>query len=290
MKTAFLILSCDYPSKIFEKLLQKLSLFRDSIIYIHHDSYQNKFDDSLIKKYNLVMAEKCYRTYWSHINNVKATWEGFEFLMNNYSPDWIITITPTCYPIKSIAKIEDFLENTKFDGFMIYRKVTSTPQWELDKWIYRDMYHKKNTIPIINRPIFIKRNPKNVPFNNEFAIWHSSNYFMLNNKVVKQMLEQKEIYDKIVKFYDQMGGTAQFPCPQEIVLQSIIMNTCKDVNINNNYYRYIKWEPHKWSPIYLTENNLEEITKTDALFARKFKDGISDIIIEEIDKIIETNK
>ncbi|MBR4264893.1 MAG: hypothetical protein IKQ46_02435 [Bacteroidales bacterium] len=283
MKIAFVILSCDYPGKQFEILLDKLSLFENPVIYIHHDYSQNNFNNNLIKKYNLILAPKHYTTYWSHINNVKATWDAFKIISEKYNPDWIITITPTCYPIKPIKEIESFLKNSEYDGYMSYRKVTATPKWELDKWIYRDMYHKKIMLPIINRPIFIKRKTKSVPFNEDFPIWHSSNYFMLNNKAIKQLLEQEECYNKLVKFYETFNSKNQHPCPQEIVIQSIIMNNCKNINICNNYYRYIKWVEGVWSPIYLTEDNYEEVKNSDALFARKFRSPESDKLTKLID-------
>lgn len=290
MKIAFVILSCDYPSAHFKKLLERLSDFEDSVIYIHHDFSQNEFDNSLKERYNIVLSDKTYITHWSHINNVKATWDIFKNAMSGYNPDWIITLTPTCYPIKPTYQIEQFLQNTEYDGFMTYRKVTSTPIWELDKWIYRDMYHRKFILPIINRPIFLKRRGSKVPFNNDFAIWHGSNYFMLNNKAVSSLLGEEATYLRLIKFYESFKTDNQHPCPQEIVIQSILMNNCKHLKINQDYHRFIKWRDGVWSPEYLDENYFNEICSSNALFARKFKSPLSDSLTDLIDSTLLNKK
>ncbi|MBP5502605.1 MAG: hypothetical protein J6Y24_07440 [Bacteroidales bacterium] len=108
MKIAFIILSCDYPGNHFTRLLERLAEFEDSVIYIHHDYNQNDFDKSLLNRFNIVMAKNNYVTYWSHINNVKATWDLIKQANEECKPDWTITLTPTCYPIKSISQIEIF--------------------------------------------------------------------------------------------------------------------------------------------------------------------------------------
>lgn len=287
MKIAFIILSCDYPGNHFTRLLERLAEFEDSVIYIHHDFNQNDFDKSLLNRFNIVMAKNNYVTYWSHINNVKATWDLIKQANEECKPDWTITLTPTCYPIKSISQIENFLKESEYDGYMSHRKVTSTPVWELDQWIYRDMYHRKIVIPIINRPIFIKRRKSKVPFDDSFPIWHGSNYFMLNNKAVSELLSQEDTYRRLVNFYEGIKSTEQHPCPQEIVLQSIIINNCKTLKINNDYYRFTKWVNGVWSPIYLTEANFDEIRDSNSLFARKFRSPESDELVKLIDNMTQ---
>ena len=290
MKLAFVILSCDYPTAHFNRLLQRLSMFGNSAVYIHHDYSQNQFDNSLKERYNIVLSDKTYITHWSHINNVKATWDIFKNAMNGFNPDWIITITPTCYPVKTVDEIESFLQDTEYDGFMTFRKVTSTPDWELDKWIYRDMYHHKITLPIINRPIYVKRKASEVPFNSDFAIWHGSNYFMLNNKAVSSLLGEEATYQRLVHFYDGFKTDDQHPCPQEIVIQSILMNNCKHLKINGDYLRFIKWREGIWSPEYLDEKYFNEIRSSNALFARKFKSPLSDSLTDLIDNTLLNKK
>lgn len=281
MIPVFLILSCNKPDTQFERLLKKLRLFQNAIIYVHHDFSQSDFDLSLKQKYNLIMPDKSYKTFWSHINNVEATWYALADIENRFNYDWLITLTPTCYPVKSISYIEQFLNTTDYDAFMEQRLITSVPVIELDKWIYRDMYHKR--FRILKHDFFLKRNSKDVPFDNNFKIFHGSNYFMINRKTVRLLINQNDKYRQLVGFYKSMNCEEQHPCPQEIVLQSLILNNSSELNICNNYYRFIKWEPHKWSPVYLEEKYFDDIFSSDALFARKFKSGISDRLIEKID-------
>lgn len=98
----FHILTYQPPDELFISLLDTLKQLPNKVsIALHHDYHQSDFPQEVIDKYDLLVVKKPHRTYWSHINNVLATFDAIELLYNQEDkPDWYIALTPNCYPIK----------------------------------------------------------------------------------------------------------------------------------------------------------------------------------------------
>ena len=78
--------------------------------------------------------------------------------------------------------------------------------------------------------------------------------------------------------------------PDEVIFQSIILNSDKNYKVVNNNLRFTQWsnDGEVGSSDILTEQHYRSLMKTDAFFARKVDPVRSKNLIELINKYIQT--
>jgi hypothetical protein len=59
------------------------------------------------------------------------------------------------------------------------------------------------------------------------------------------------------------------------------------VKLSQNHLRYVDWTNGGSNPKFLTTNDLPEITRSSAHFARKFDMVLDSYVLDKIDKLIE---
>ncbi|SDL59985.1 Core-2/I-Branching enzyme [Catalinimonas alkaloidigena] len=291
----FYILSYQPPDPVFLKLLARLREIPGAVIAVHHDYEQSDFPTEVIEQYQLQMVPQSRRTYWSHLNNVLATFDVLKVLYEHPNHvDWFVALTPGCYPIKKAEEIVQFFAEAKEDYYLDIREVTyKQPKIELDKWIADGLYKEEMLkIPFLSkkghfywRSIYKERAQEQLPFNDKFKLYHGSNWMMMNRKVVEKLWEDSPYHHALVNFYQKhIHGEDQHPCPQEVIIPSLIGNL-KEVNgIVTENYRYIDWkEASDWHPNTLTIRHWEALKTSDALWARKFNFPESTELLEKID-------
>ena len=296
MRLGFLILSYNEPDDLFIKLLEFLNTFENAVICVHHDYYQSNLSPELIEKYKLLIVKKYFKTYWSHVNNVLATIEGFKQLLESISsPDWIITLTPNCFPVKSKDDIASFFDVAKDDAFIDMHKVSDYKLGNVDEWLLRDMQKQPwFKLPFFNRKgrLVFRQIRKKIPYaknyflNGAYKYYQGSNYFFLNKKVVTQIINPDSEINRLIQFYkNYIKATPEMhPCPQETIIQTFVANL-SGINICFKNYRYIDWVNRiNWSPNWLTEKHFDEIKKGDSLWARKLRYPESAMLIKKIEK------
>ncbi|WP_075590605.1 beta-1,6-N-acetylglucosaminyltransferase [Labilibacter marinus] len=299
MTIAFLFLTYQKPDQHFINLLDVLKRFPSVEVVLHHDFNQSNFPDEIIKEYNINLLPKHYKTYWSHINNVKATIDGIHYIYNLQSkPDWCITITPNCYPIKSIEHILKFYNDTEFDGFIEMNQLNVTSPNTVreknfnNKIFKKPLFNIKLPTPINkSKTIFINRDKNRIPFSKNYPLWHGSNWLSINRKVMKEINNRLSLDHPLIKFYqEELLAEDMHPCPQEVILQTFIANET-NCNIKHKYNRFIKWEENNWSPLNLTFKDWIEIKKSNALWGRKFDSTQSATLINKLNsEILYENK
>jgi hypothetical protein len=303
MNLGFIFLTFEPVNDIFIKHLELLSKIKNSKIAVHHDYYKCEFPDKIIKRFNLSIVNPYYKTYWSHVNNVKAMIDGFKMLYTQPNPpDWYITLTPSCFPIKSIDKIESFYNEANknnIDAFIDMHEVGNTPDMKmLDKTLLRDMYMQPwFKIPFISKKgkFYLRQIRKNLNVNNnpfvggKYIYWQGSNHLSINKKIVEKIIDSKSSINELISFYETniVETPDMHPCPQETIIQTFIANQ-ENINIMYNNYRYIDWNnPEKeWSPKVLTEKDYIFLKDSDALWARKLLSPQSDSLITKIENTL----
>jgi len=293
VKLGFSILSHQAPTLLFQRLLCQLDKFPDKEIAIHHDFNQTEFDKTLLQGTSYELVTDYVRTYWSHTNNIKAILETFKMLYSK-DCDWYITLSTNCYPVKSVDYILHFMSTTKYDGF-IERNNIWTDHFNFYQYFRKGFLTKYMfKVPFVTRQgkvyqkaIRKRRDKSEILFNDSFIPYHGSDWFAINKKAMKFILESEEKINKIVLFLaDVNKGPDINVCPPEVVFQTILGNN-KNLFLNNNYYRFTDWENAKdWHPNTLTIRHWNALQSSDALFARKFKWEESKDVIELIDSEI----
>lgn len=283
MVIGFIILSHrSIDWQLLAKLLPRLRDLGNVEIVIHHDIYQSPVDILLVKKYGVHLLNAIERTNWSHISKVTAILRGLKYLSGlSNQPNWYITLSPSCYPIKSASRIIAQLSKLKADFYIDMREVNfHSTGMELDMHIEEAIARRViGYIPFISRrgsfywrPIKVLRPLNIIPFSKDFKIFHGSDWFLLNQRTVKYLLEVCTNDHPLIKFYlkEFSQKKIQSPSPVEIVIQSILGNTTE---LYGEYYNwhYIDWSGvTDWHPHILTERHWSDLIASKALWARKF--------------------
>jgi hypothetical protein len=73
--------------------------------------------------------------------------------------------------------------------------------------------------------------------------------------------------------------------PDELFFQTVIMNSPLCGSVVNDNLRYIDWkDPNAASPAILTTSDLESLTRSSKLFARKFDTTVDGDVLDLIDQ------
>ena len=285
-----------FPDLQFSRLLDTICRANSEDIHfsiaIHHDFHQSRFPSALIDQYNLHFVENYRPTKWGHVSKVPATLDTFALLQQKENPDWYITLSPNCYPIKPFNELANFLKNTVYDTFLEFRKIGSLEDKSHKErslftkyWFRYPMISRKGDFYL--RSLRTRINKQKTPFNDNFEAYTGSDWMALSNYAVKKMLDAK-LYDHPV--IDYLSSINEAPdiivSPIEMVIQSFFGND-KSLNHSRKNLHFIDWEGSvNWHPNTITMSHIDQIMTSEAFFARKFVSGHSEDIIEEIERTI----
>jgi hypothetical protein len=295
-KIGFAILSHRPPKQVFTKLLQYLKNLPGAVIGLHHDYSQSDFPQDIINEFDIKVVNPSMNTKWGHISKVPATLEVFKLLYEQQPElDWFITVSPNCYAVKSHQYLLDFLKNTQYDVFMELMAIA--PQGhQAPVSHYTTLFSKHQFyLPFISRKgKFYMRDirkaidPETTPFNSKLKPFTGSDWFILNRKAMKAILDADIPNHPAFHYLAEANlDKKRNASPIEILVQTFIANN-KELKIkSDNFYRYIDWEgTTEWHPRTLVMTDYERIKNSDALFARKFNDEESLPLIAKIDSEI----
>lgn len=106
-------------------------------------------------------------------------------------------------------------------------------------------------------------------------------WFSLTRGAVEEIEKYIQLHRKVVDFTF---------APDEVIFQSIILNSDKNYKVVNNNLRFTLWsnEGEVGSSDILTEQHYQSLIETDAFFARKVDPERSKNLIELMNKYIQT--
>ena len=295
MKQAILITAY----KDFKQLIYLVNLFDNTFnIYIHIDK------KSKLNKENLVVLQECpyvryvgcfYKINWGGVNHLKAYLELCKLAFQDKDNQYFHLITGQDYPIKSIKYFNEFFkaQNNIRKDYLEYHKLPfdGLSGGGLDRLKYyhlNDFFNYQSTkgyknlmkIKYWQKKYNFKRSLKGFGFKNFYL---GSTYWSLSRKtlsyVIDYTLNKPNFFNKLKYSH----------CPEEIYFQTIILNSKYAKNVVNKNLRFIDWSKGGSSPAYLSINHLNDIIKSDNLFARKIHSKSNDLINRiEANKLLNT--
>lgn len=295
MKIAFLILAHQDP-KQFGRLIKAL-YGKETRFFVHVDKKVaiEPFYKQCKHLENVHFINKRLKIYWGGYNMVKATL----LLMreaNDYSENfkYFIMLSGVDYPIKSNTYIFDFLNNTDLE-YVRYYKIPDYDELQhdnggldrIEKYFFQDFFltntrgSKSNSINFISRLLnFMLRNiPVKRKYPQGFITYGGWQHMILTHACVTYILEFLQHHKKFLKFHKYTH------VPDEIMLQTIIMNSPFREKVVNDNLKYIDYSL-KAENYVLTQCHIDSIKRSHALFARKFISHRSEKLIEIIEKNI----
>jgi hypothetical protein len=284
-----LVTALDHPTK--------------SRFYIHVDRKSADFLDSpslkpIMNRKNVSFLRDRIRVYWGGFSIVEATLRLLRKAVDEGEFQYAVLLSGQDFPIKSNRHIESFFEAHDGKEFISYtplptkewggwgpfimerfeyywrvdgvrRMLEMTGSKRLQRWGW-SAYSRLTTsanryIPSLKRKFL----PGIAPYGG--ATW-----FAISSRCATYVLNYLLEHPEYCRFF------ARTLVPDELFLQTLILNSPFRDHVTNDALRFTDWETGAPSPRVLTCDDFDRLIASDSLYARKFDSTKSPDIISKI--------
>lgn len=306
-KILYLIASHSNPDQIV-RLVKTLKMGSpESQVLIHHDHSNCKLSATAFEELTHVhVLDDFVPVEWADFSMVKMELHCVDWLMSHgIEFDWLIFLSGQDYPIKPLPEIEQFLENTEYDGFTEYFLAHEPPDtawhWGKELGVERYFFHYYK-LPSSLKPILYKLyrvvngwqplvrvragrfgakvgiRCVSTPFNSDFQCYAGSQWHTLSYRCIKYIHHFVQQNPAFVKHYQNTLT------PDESFVQTILLNE-RSLKICNDNLRYISWTPPY--PAILGVRDLDSMIASGKHFARKFSPQTDVEVLDLLDQYLE---
>lgn len=282
MKIALLIHAHTNP----EQLARLVSHLRhpDIDIFINVDGkvdikhFQNNIQ-------NVYFLNDRVEVVWGRFSQLQQILNSFnEIAGTKVAYSHILFISGLDYPIVPMSKIVEFLNNNPHKSYIDYFKLGD------DEWsnLMRKRFEYWFFLPesdIRNNHI-VKKILQKIGFKRKYPfaeVYYGSCWFTLSMEAVNYLLDYTKEHPQMIKFFKHTG------CPDELYIQSVLLNSPLKNNMVNKIYRFFDWSDKGKSPNILTSEYFPKIESSDAWFARKLDVNIDSKLMDMLDKLNTDN-
>jgi len=259
-------------------------------IACHHDFGQAPLDINQFGN-NVVFVQPHIATGWGKFSVVQATLASIDVLYASYGPDWFVHLSAADYPVMSGRKVKRLLAEATCDAFLDGRPVDAratpagstigTQNPKLDHFnsaanqrIKRLFYTSREIwIPLVRwKPKlrlgrFTYRTGWRVSkVYDEFPCFYGDFWFCGNSKTAKVLMEESEKHANLRRHLRARSNA------DETYFQTVIMNE-PGLQVCLDNKRFAEWNGGGAHPMFLGEDQLDEMLSSGAFFARKFQHG-----------------
>lgn len=289
MKHAYLIMAHHEPY-ILDILLSKLS-HPDNTFFIHIDKKIKEHSrnqlEIIINKWGGEVVNKCINIQWGDYSQIETELLLYKIALN-YSVrfDYFHLLSGVDLPIKPIDEMQMFFERHPGKNYLHVANDEGNRaqiKWRTNYYHFFTCFGRSNgffwrmlryfRIPGLS--IFIQKVLKiNRGRNNNICFYKGNSWCSLTRSAVSYLVEKENYIRRRFRFTS---------CSDEIYKQTLLMNSSFRYQIHtpctdnqNADLRLIEWErgePHVWNI-----NDVEVISKSENLFARKFSSKYQNVI------------
>ncbi|NES18035.1 MAG: beta-1,6-N-acetylglucosaminyltransferase [Symploca sp. SIO3E6] len=280
MKIAYIILVHKNPQQLI-RLINRLDV-EESTFFVHIDKKTNQdiyqeIYEFINKNSNMFLLQR-KNIYWGDFSQISPVLLGIkEIFKQDIDFNYVKLLTGQDYPIKSRKEVEYFLLANPNKSFMEYFSIPSK-QWqeegEIDGGMGRIKYLYLRILKNRFKTKIERRFPKG------FQPFAGSAYWCLSRECGEYL---NGFIDKRKSFINFFKGVN---LPDEIFFQTIFMNSPFQKDIINNNLTYTDWSNNAAHPAILCTKDLENLSKSSYLFARKFDACQDSKILDLLDKKI----
>jgi len=292
MRLGFVILNYERPKQLLRLGKTLVAIFPESQIVCNNDFAQCSLDSSQFDGL-ITFVDPCVPMKWGDISCIRAALAGLEKLLSLGHFDWCFLISGSTYPVKGREHFEKRLAASDCDAFIHCEEVPAQPvrdsrytHWEQIQSRY--MRHRV-TIPAFDAQGKIRRSYRFLrmtrfsklllPYGSNCSLHSGGFWFAGNMHVVKSLLQAP---DRFQRLYRHAHTT---PIPEEMFFHTVIANTA-NLAWQNDDLHFISWPGMTSNPRFLTMHDLPDISKSNALWARKIRDGEDDGLLDSLDQIV----
>ena len=263
------------------------------------------FLSAIPKKENIVFIKDRVKVYWGGFSQIRAimklinTAYSFELKM-----DYFFLLSGSDYPVRPISELVKLLTESETNYIRIDRLISDTSTPHIAERLQNFCL---NDVPALNpksgwagplpriaqrllRLIPSRKYPANMP-----TPYHGTTYWCLKRNCISYILKYLKENPEFYHFF------RYFLCTDEVIFHTIIKKSEfaktiahdfeHDTNRGNIYgLHYIDWSKFgSLHPKILDEGDFNAIVDSGAYFARKLEIGLSDSLLDLIDKNIHKN-
>lgn len=297
MTVAYIISAYKLPS-LLVRLVRRLDGPRASF-YIHVDArtpeetyrrMAQPLDD--LPNVHFLPRHACH---WGDFGHVQATLKGLEAAVESERRhDYVVLLTGQDYPLASNDEITSRLEDADGQVFMRHFALPSE-HWSdggIDRIEHRQLRVGGHLVRFPGQPFgspwlahvwlgaarslgLLRRFPEGL------TPYGGSSYWCMPADCARYVLDFVSANSHVVEFFRQTA------VPDEMMFQTIVMNSPFRSRVVQDNLRYIDWSGDGDSPEVLTSNRLDELMASGKLFARKFDPTVDSAVLDRIDAAID---
>lgn len=280
-------------SKINVQVTKLINYFQgqcDIFIHIDKDCVLTNKELSDVKKMpGVVDVYQKYHVNWGGFNILRTEMFMLEKAMEKSDFKYVHMLSGNDYPIKPLSYFLNFFNNAIHEYIscmhMPNPRTDDNTFIRFQNYYFPDFFVVKKDDDVAKLWNIGKKLAKfgirrKIP--DQFPhLYDGSQWFSLSRQCIDNLLQYTA---KHPSFYQHMRfGFA----PEEIYINTFVMNSIPQEKIGNDNLRYIRWPfQNAQHPKTLTENDFIDLAFTDAMFARKINMETSAKLIEKIDKLL----
>ena len=280
MRLSHLILAHINPSQL-KRLISAISNV-NADIYIHVDKKANLNEFiSLSSIPNVFFIKQRCKITWGAFSMVEATLSSMQQILDTNIPySHINLLSGQDYPLKNSQYITDFFIANQGVSYMKY--LCLTEQWKEALPRLKKYDFSNYNFPFKYRlEFFVNKIFPNKKIPAQLRPYGLSQWLSITPLHAKYVIEYLKINKKVKKFFFFTWGA------DEIIFQTILLNSLHRDEIVNNYLRFIKFKMGAYRPDVLNIKDVEQILKSNKFYARKFDEHLNVEVLDYIDKFIK---
>ncbi|WP_231490799.1 beta-1,6-N-acetylglucosaminyltransferase [Pedobacter sp. Leaf170] len=281
MRIAHILMVHKNPRQVL-RLVERLNHpFFD--IYIHVDNKVDILEYEFLLKIPRVKFIKsritCNWGGWSFTNAIIQSLKEVVDYNQNY--DFVNLISGQDYPIHSSEYIYEYFSKRLGKNFLHIEEKDSVWFSEaLDRYEkfhftdakFKGKYFLQNILNLVSKK-------RKFPDGMEFHGGSKSSWWTISYDCAVYLTSKLHNNKELKKFFKYSWGSDEF------VIASIIMNSEHGKNTTNDNLRYIEWPEDSAHPRILSIGDLNAITNSEMIFARKFDIAVDAEILDKLDKM-----
>ena len=279
MKLAHLLLVHTNPSQV-ERLVKRL-MYTETDIYIHLVKKSNRKEFIRLESIpNVFFITRRIKVIWGNYSMVEATLQSMKQILDApqvYSH--INLLSGQDYPLKNAGEIQKFFFSNTGKTFM--KSLSIYDNWT-EAVLRLKTYHFDNSYPfkykiqfLLNKILPKKQLPNNL---NAYGL---SQWFTITPEHAQYVIDYLTEHKSVKRFFAMTWGA------DELVFQTVLLNSRWKDNIVNDYLRHINFPKGKASPRIFTMKDSEELRISNRFYARKFDTVIDSNILDYLDACID---
>lgn len=279
--------------EINEQVIKLINYFQgqcDIIIHIDKDCVLTKDEISAIRKMpGVIDVSQKYHVNWAGFNILKTEIYMLRKALELSDFKYVHMLSGNDYPIKPLSYFLHYFNNTDREyiacNHMPNPRIDDNTFARFQKYFFPDFFVVKNDGDVAKlwnianklAKYGIKRKiPDQFPH-----LYDGSQWFSLSRKCIEGLLQYTS---KHPSFYRHMRFCY---APEEIYINTYVMNFIPKEKIGCNNLRYIYWPfLNAQHPKTLTENDFLDFAFTDAMFVRKIDMNTDAKLVEKIDLLL----